>query len=91
MKELVLAGNYKEYRDYLFESGKNPKESKYLSREEVCDGVRGITLVKYGTWYNRKDLDFEKLEVLILANNTPKQKFEPFHFPEGGNPLQPKD
>jgi hypothetical protein len=51
----VLAGSYRQFRQYCAENDLNPARVSYISDRDSLRGFRG-TIVKYGTWQERKDL-----------------------------------
>ena len=59
MKIAVLAGSYKEYKDFLFDSNltrNNDVETFiYVESMNKSYGFRFNGLILYGTWYTRKD------------------------------------
>ena len=71
--KLVVAGLFYQFIDWCFENELHPKSprAKYVSRPEQLQGfdARGAELVKYGTWYLKKDLvpyveEFEYMKTL---------------------------
>lgn len=62
MRTLVLAGSVSEFKRFLQETGKTRRTHLYLyDRSQLCGG--GIKeIINYGTWYRRKDIDFELVE-----------------------------
>ncbi len=59
----VLAGNYREFE--MFMAKKELKEKAiYLSSEEKLRGYRSPTIIKVGTYYERKDLHRIKISAM---------------------------
>lgn len=51
--EIVIAGSYQEYLDYLRRSGKSPREAIYACQERHVRGRRGAKIVRVGqSWLN---------------------------------------
>jgi hypothetical protein len=49
--KIVIAGNYRQYQDYLRENKLSPREARYVSSPEHLRGLRGVEVVKYGEWW----------------------------------------
>ena len=66
---VVWAGNNQEFKFYCQETGQRPSRTlMYASSERVTRGLHNINLVKYGTYYRRRDYDtmkaiFEAIEI----------------------------
>lgn len=67
--KFILAGNYREYTDYLMEKDAPPEEYVYVDKDGVCfKGVVNPVVIYYGTYYNRPELVF--LEDMIKICST---------------------
>lgn len=49
---LVIAGNFKEFRDWINRSPFNSKKFKYVSKPEDIMGYRDIPILRIGTYYS---------------------------------------
>ena len=56
----VVAGNFKQYANFIRENDLNTKEYFYVSSFEKILGLRQLNYVLYGTYYERED--FNKIE-----------------------------
>lgn len=63
-KALVIAGNYKQFWDWLRENNFHPFDYVYVD-ENSWRGFHNIQVIKIGTWYERKDIDVEVIENLV--------------------------
>ena len=68
-KIYVVAGTYQQYLDFLALNGVMVNKSKYIyvSSPDILRGVRGIHVIYYGTYKNRKDYD-ELMLYVSIAN-----------------------
>ena len=48
---LVLAGNYKQFKNFLNENKFNFKKYKYIARIEDLKGYYDVNILKIGTWW----------------------------------------
>lgn len=62
-KKLIIAGNYREYKEYLWQSGENAQTSVFVSCPERLFGLRDVECVYYGTWWLRDDMGRIEREV----------------------------
>ena len=53
--ELVIAGNYEQFRHWARTRGRNPRDFIYVSGPESVRGIRGAILWRVGTWYAQPD------------------------------------
>lgn len=56
----VLAGSSGQFRAFVDARQKSPTDYVYLHSPDQLRGVRGVNVVRFGTWYDRSDLgEFE--------------------------------
>jgi len=48
--KLVIAGNYRQFKDYLRENKLSELDARFVDRIEQVQGMRGSEIVTYGTW-----------------------------------------
>ena len=53
----VVAGSYKQYREYLKQNGDSPAGARYLHSCEQVLGLREVDVVKFGEWWKNPILD----------------------------------
>lgn len=63
---MVLAGTYREARNWSRIAGKKNNEWKYVRTLEDLLGYNDIHIIKVGTWSNRKDSLQIEIEVANL-------------------------
>ena len=51
--KLVVAGNYAQYKHYLYDEGLTPTEAKYVSNPEMLQGYvdTEVEIILYGSWW----------------------------------------
>ena len=49
--KIVIAGNYRQYKDYLRENNLTPQQARYVDMPEKLRGLHGVEVVKYGEWW----------------------------------------
>lgn len=54
----VLAGRYDQYRFYVDKYGLDRVRFPYLWEEDFLPGQRDAIVLRYGTWYDRKDCHY---------------------------------
>lgn len=57
---LVLAGSYGQFRHWCLENHVSPTDSdrvRYISSVRTLQGARHYDFVRYGTWFERTDLE----------------------------------
>lgn len=71
-KKYILTGNYQQYENYLREFKKSPMKSVYISDPKVIYGIARPNVIRYGTWYLRRDIDEieEILSICWFSNST---------------------
>lgn len=70
--KLVVAGSFSQFIDWCDENQIHPRNHrvKYVSKAEQLQGYNagGAELVKYGTWYKRKDIaEIEEMADPLLS------------------------
>jgi len=73
-KALVIAGNIKQYQEWIVENKLDPKEYVYAT-EYSWPGLHNIQVLKVGTWWARNDLDIERMEYTINPGGSPDEGF----------------
>lgn len=71
---LVIAGTYQQFKDFCDERMRDfdelgkyeGEEYIYYSNEDSVRGCRVDDIIKYGTWYNRKDVDLDRIVIYCL-------------------------
>ena len=59
---LILAGNMREAKDYARAHGLQPSDWIFLHSQEQLLGLENPNVVRYGTYYRRRDMaDMERL------------------------------
>ena len=53
--KIVLAGNYNEFRQFLYENGGTDSEYRYGGRPELMLGIEVSEVITYGTFWERQD------------------------------------
>jgi hypothetical protein len=72
----IVAGNYKEYTDYVYKN--QYKDERYTYVQDV-DYIRGLNEIKgfyIGTYYNRPDIEAIK-EYISIIKSTKRIKKDP--------------
>jgi len=64
MKTLAIAGNYREFQDWLINNNQSPKDYIYV-QDNNWRGFHNIPIVKIGTWYKRDDIPVREIEMFI--------------------------
>ena len=69
LKGIVIAGNYREYLNWLKNNNYNKKDYLY-ARKDNWKGVHNVPIVTIGTWYKRKDIsvNVNKMEQMVNQN-----------------------
>ena len=72
MTELVFAGSYPQFKNYV--CGRTDRKYIYVQDRSSFLGLREFNILKIGTWYERdKNLELlEEAENLRLRNNIKK-------------------
>lgn len=52
IRELVIAGNVRQYHDYLRMAHLAPSEAKLIRQPEDLMGYRGIKIMRVGTYWD---------------------------------------
>lgn len=63
---IVIAGNYRQYKDYLRENNLTPQQARYVDTPEKLRGLRGVEVVKYGEWWLNPCANDWYLELVTL-------------------------
>ena len=71
---LVIAGNYLEFKNFIYENNLNLKEFRYIAKEEDLYGYRNVNLLKIGTWWRNPVSKTEKVWRLENENNKSVKK-----------------
>lgn len=71
--KIVIAGNYRQYKDYLLENNLTPQQARYVDAPEKLRGLRGVEVVKYGEWWlnpcaNDWYLEYVTLPITSIPN-----------------------
>ena len=71
--KIVIAGNYRQYKDYLRENNLTPQQARYVDMPEKLRGLRGVEVVKYGEWWlnpcaNDWYLEYVTLPIISAPN-----------------------
>ena len=67
--KLILAGNYRQFLDWCKEEGVDPRTRsiRYIHDVHSILGMRDYEVIRYGTYYERKD--FNDIEDEIKATS----------------------
>ena len=74
---LVLAGNYHQYRGWLYENKIHERDARYICNADDMRGLRDYIIIKLGTWYERPihELDaIHNLYAMELAERFMEEK-----------------
>jgi len=63
MTQLIIAGNYRQYKDYLQIHNKTPREAIYIADEEALAGRQG-EVIYIGTYWQNKAFDSPYLAII---------------------------
>jgi len=66
MKQLIIAGNYRQYVNYIEKYKLSRNDTVYISREEILLGRAQEELenIKFiGTWWERSDIDIIQMRL----------------------------
>lgn len=65
---VVIAGNFRQFVEWCRANDRKPygRDVRYAGSPASIVGMRGIEVVRTGTWSDRKDL--EEIEALLAAN-----------------------
>lgn len=71
--KIVIAGNYRQYKNYLRENNLTPQQARYVDMPEKLRGLRGAEVVKYGEWWlnpcaNDWYLEYVTLPIMSAPN-----------------------
>lgn len=65
--KLVIAGNYQQFREWLRETGTNPRDARFVDRMEQVKGMRGAEIILYGEyWQNELSKHLNEVKASIL-------------------------
>lgn len=62
--EIVIAGTYRQYKDYLRCSGKSSREAIYASEERQLLGRHGVKIIYVGEWWLNPAAHSDYLQIL---------------------------
>lgn len=66
---LILAGSFEQADDYAHQHGLSPRSWRYVVSARSLMGLRNVTVVRYGTWYERRDIsDIENMLAVLAAH-----------------------
>ena len=68
----ILAGSYKEARCLARKTGLGPRNWTLLDRPEKLRGLRGGSYIRFGSWFNLKDI--REIEHRIAEQEMTEQK-----------------
>lgn len=69
--KIVIAGNYRQYQNYLRENNLTPQEAKYVSTPEQLHGLRDVEVVKVGEWWLNPCADDDYLKIIERPTQRP--------------------
>jgi hypothetical protein len=64
-KKYIIAGNYAQYRAWLFQKGYSPSEYVYVSTTDTLRGVSNPHGFFVGTYEDRPDINGIKLQIKL--------------------------
>lgn len=56
LKRVVIAGNFREFKDWIRFNHFNEQDYIYLSNAYSCRGIHAVPLIKVGTYWTREDI-----------------------------------
>lgn len=68
MNQLVLAGNYQEFENYLRESKRSLSNTRYVFSKVGIYGLRNVEIKKVGTWYDNPAYQEESFKKFMEFN-----------------------
>ena len=60
---LVIAGNYRQYKNWLFEKKQSNLDYKYISKIEDITGFHNLPILLIGTWWET----FDEIDILSIG------------------------
>ena len=66
--KIVIAGNYRQYKNYLRENNLTPQQAQYIDTPVKLRGLRNVEVVKYGDWWLNPCANDWYLEYITLQN-----------------------
>jgi hypothetical protein len=62
--KIVIAGNYRQYQNYLRENNLTPQQARYVDTPEKLRGLRDVEVVRVGEWWLNPCADDDYLEII---------------------------
>jgi len=63
---LVIAGNYRQYRQYIEQGDRDPRDFRFLENENSVMGCTFDRVIRVGTWWENPIAEKEYLWVPCL-------------------------
>lgn len=84
MMTIVYAGNHSQFLNWCVENKRSPRDRDlhYVSDPDRIRGLQNVRVVRYGTWFERKDLNY--FQNLVNAMQASGAFVEPLPKSEDG-------
>ncbi len=67
-KTLIIAGNYRQFKDWCQRNYCAPKNAIYASHKDVVRGLRGVKIVETGSYWENPVYCSDEYKYLLRTN-----------------------